>query len=96
MTGMKRVFAPLAGLWVIFTLIGCAGISPSRPTMSIFMADAPLPGVTAVNVTIDRVEANHEGDWVAISVTQQMYDLLTLTQMDTLIGTATVPPGNYS
>lgn len=60
------------------------------------MADAPLPGVTSVMVTIDRVEANHDGDWIAINVNQRMYDLLTLTQVDTLIGTATVPPGNYS
>ena len=93
---MKRVFAPAAALLVLFTLIGCAGVSSSKPTMSIFMADAPLTGVTSVMITIDRVEANCDGDWIEIDVTQRMYDLLTLTQVDTLIGTATVPPGNYS
>lgn len=92
---MNRVAALIAGLTVL-ALAGCGGVAPSGATMSIFLADAPLPGVTAVNVTIERVEANLDGGWIEISATQQTYDLLTLTQTDTLIATASMPPGNYS
>ena len=64
--------------------------------MNIFMADAPLPNITALHITIDRIEAHLDGQWIEIETEPQTIDLLTLTQNETMIGSAGVPSGTYT
>ena len=81
----------------ILTLCGCGGVSPSGGgTLNLFMSDAPLPEVTSLNITIDRIEAHLDGQWIEIETEPQTIDLLTLTQNETMIGSAGVPSGTYT
>ncbi|MCH7904749.1 MAG: DUF4382 domain-containing protein [Armatimonadetes bacterium] len=78
-------------------LVGCGGeTSGGGGWLNIFMADAPLQNITALNITIDRIEAHLDGQWVEIETDPQTIDLLTLTQNETMIGSAGVPSGTYT
>lgn len=82
---------------------GCGGggsVAPSSGsgagTLSVRLADAPDPGVTAVNITVDRVEANVDGAWQPVAVTPQTFNLLDLAKDSSLLGSASLPAGHYS
>ena len=79
-------------------LLGCGGVTVGGGGggLNIFMSDAPLPNITALNITIDRIEAHLDGQWVEIETEPQTIDLLTLTQNETMIGSAGVPSGTYT
>lgn len=94
---MRRLFAVVTTSFLaLVALIGCGGDGSSGSTLNVYMADAPLPGVTAVTVTIDRVDANINDEWVVLEDTQQVINLFDLTQTATVIGSAGVPPGDYT
>lgn len=99
--------AVLAALSLLFT--GCGGGSSSgdgsagtgsvsgRGTLVVTMADAPpAPAVTAVHVTIDRVEAHMNGEWTPIPMTPVTLNLLDLTRVETVLGSASLPAGRYN
>ncbi len=65
-------------------------------TVAMHMSDAPISGVTAVNITIPKVEANIGGQWQQIAAPNQTYNLLNLAVTDVLLGQASVPAGSYT
>jgi hypothetical protein len=67
--------------------------------MTVEMTDAPIDSADAVNVFIERVEVNRQGNsdgWVTLNEPQQEYDLLELTNgATTVIGSAELDAGTY-
>lgn len=91
-------FALLIGLSILFA--GCATDSGTGTgSMTVEMTDAPIDSAEAVNVFIERVEVNREGDsdgWVTLNEPQQEYDLLELTNgATTVIGSSELEAGTY-
>ena len=87
-----------AGAIALFAA-GCgssSGGGSGTGTLRVAMVDAPDPTVTAVNITVDRVEAHVNNDWVPIAVTPQSFDLLDLVQNKAILGSATLPTGHYN
>ncbi|MEX2244822.1 MAG: DUF4382 domain-containing protein [Fimbriimonadaceae bacterium] len=64
--------------------------------MRLWMADAPLPNVTSLVITIDRIEAHHDGQWVEIEAESQTIDLLNLTQQAMVVADAGLPAGQFN
>src|SRR5579859_7504466 len=103
-----KVQTILATSWIlssIFFLAGCGGggsgggggNNPNgNGTLTVQMADAPDPTITAFNLTIDRVEANVNGTWETVSTATQTYNLLTLDKVPTNLGSANLPAGAYT
>jgi hypothetical protein len=60
------------------------------------MADAPDPTITSLKVTIDRVEAHINGQWLAVATQPKEYDLLSLVKNSVQIGSANLPTGHYT
>lgn len=84
-------------------LLGCGGGGTSGPgiqqgtgTMAVRLADAPDPTITAIHVTIDRVQAHVGSQWVDITTQTQTVNLVDLVQTDMLLGSAPVPAGHYT
>jgi hypothetical protein len=85
---------------------GCGGSSNDGGTtggggtsgrLEVYMADAPGdPDVTAVEMTITRVEANLNGGWQTISTTPVDVNLLDLAKQEVLVGANTIPAGRYN
>jgi hypothetical protein len=73
---------------------GTSGSGTGR--LSVVMVDAPAPSVTSVVVTIDRVEAHVNNDWVTITTTPLTFDLLDHVKVEQVLGTATLPVGHYT
>ncbi|MCH7945180.1 MAG: DUF4382 domain-containing protein [Armatimonadetes bacterium] len=95
---MLRALQTLAFVVLLCVLFGCGGItsSSSNGTLAFLLADAPTTGVTEVNITVDRVEAHIDGEWVTITAPQESYNLLELTQQAAPLGSASVPAGTYT
>ena len=94
---MARALQSLAFVVLLFVLFGCGGAtSASNGTLAFVLADAPTTGVTEVNITVDRVEAHIDGEWVTITAPQDSYNLLDLTQQAAPLGSASVPAGTYT
>src|SRR5688572_14769201 len=75
-------------------LSGCGGSSSDdsgQGTLRVAMVDAPDPSVSSVVVTIDRVEAHVDNDWVSITSAPQTLDLLDLVENEVILGSATLP-----
>jgi hypothetical protein len=83
-----------AGVAVL--LVGCGGSGATGSRLAVEMSDAALPGVTAVNVTVDRVEAHVNEAWIPVAVPQATYNLLEYQTNAALLGSAAVPPGDYT
>jgi hypothetical protein len=94
---MRRAFI-LLGLVVaaLFALVGCGGGGSGPGTLRVFMADAPLPNVTSLQITIDRIEAHHNGEWVVIESAPQTIDLLNLTQTAMVVAEGGLPAGHFN
>ncbi|HXH60674.1 MAG TPA: DUF4382 domain-containing protein [Fimbriimonadaceae bacterium] len=86
---MRRTATLLFSLLVLlFTVLGCGGSGGSgMGTFKVFLSDAPTTGVTAVNVTVDSIQAHIDGQWVDVANTPQTYDLLSLTREPAIAGT---------
>jgi hypothetical protein len=67
-------------------------------TLNLKLADAPDPSTSAVNVTIDKVEANVDGTWQQINSSTPAFDgdLLTLAKTTSPLGTTSLPTGHYT
>jgi hypothetical protein len=94
-----RLFALLLTCLVLLFAWGCGG-SSSEPagngTLAVRLADAPDPTITAINITVPRVEAHVDGEWVEVATPNQTYNLLDLVTNDVLLGQASLPAGSYS
>ena len=81
-------------------LAGCGGSGGGGGTgsLSVSLADAPDPSISAVNVVVDRVEANVNGSWVPVTSNAPAFsgNLLNLATSDTLLGTTSLPTGHYT
>lgn len=99
---MPRSFfrAPLASIFALALaapfLVGCGSSSSGNGTLAVSMSDGPNPTITAMNITIDRVEANVNGAWTTVTSVPQSFNLLDLTKNDTLLGSANLPAGHYT
>ncbi len=97
MFAMVRALQTLAFAVLLSVLFGCGGVtSASNGTLAFVLADAPTTDVTEVNISVDRVEAHIDGDWVTITAPQESYNLLDLTQQAAPLGSAGVPAGSYT
>ena len=97
----------LAALPVL--LAGCGGGGSgggSTGTLRVSMVDAPDPTISALNVTIDRIEAhvvnpddandNDPNHWRSITSAPQTLDLIDLVDNAVTLGAAPVPAGHYT
>ncbi len=80
--------------------VGCGGGggTSGTGTLNMALADAPLPSTSAVNVTIDKVEANVDGQWQQINTSTPAFNgnLLDLAKTTSPLGTTTLPTGHYT
>ncbi len=84
---------------LVFALTGCGGggaSSGGNGTLSIAMSDGPDPTISAMNVTITKVEANINGAWTPITSVPQSFHLLDLVKNEKLLGSADLPAGHYT
>ena len=72
------------------------GLSSNTGTMAVHLVDAPISGVTAVNVLISRVDANINGQWITLDSPNTTYNLLDFQTHDTLLAKAPLPAGTYT
>lgn len=99
-TFLAQIIAAGTALSIGFAVVGCGGGggASGTGTLSLNLADAPDPSTTAVNVTIDRVEANVDGVWQQINSSTPAFsgDLLTLAKTTTPLGSTSLPTGHYT
>lgn len=81
-------------------MAGCdSGSDTGSGTLTVEMADAPIDSADAVNVFVERVEVNKEGNpegWTVLNEPQQTYNLLELTNGATaVIGSDELEAGTY-
>ncbi len=92
-------FALLIGISILFIGCGTDSGGSGTGTMTVEMTDAPIDSADAVNVYIERVEVNREGEsdgWVTLNEPQQEYNLLELTNgATTVIGSDELEAGTY-
>lgn len=97
---LKSLFAVGVAASFGFLTIGCGGGGAGAGTgsVSVALADAPDPSATAVNVIVDRVEANVNGTWTPITSSSPAFsgNLLSLATTDKLLGTTSLPTGHYT
>ncbi|MBI1755928.1 MAG: DUF4382 domain-containing protein [Fimbriimonas ginsengisoli] len=92
----------LKRLWLLAALIpivgGCggSGIGSGMGRLTVRMADAPLSGVTAFEVTIGSVQAHVGNAWVDIVSAPITLNLLQFAEHDTTLGSHDLPPGDYT
>ena len=98
---MKKLFFPVVALAAL--VLGCGGGGSSSGsggdgtgTMNIRLADAPDPTITAIDITFSKLEAHVDGEWVEIPLVDESVNLMDLTDEDMLLGSATLPAGNYT
>ncbi len=105
-----RLISAVVGLIAtILAVAGCGGggagasisgggspAAGTTGTLAIHLADAPAPGVTAVNVTIPKVDANINGQWQTIATPNMTVNLLDLAAHDAMLAQAPLPAGAYT
>src|SRR6266851_5453533 len=77
-------------------LTGCGGSGSSSGTLQVAMVDGPDPTITALNVTISKIEANINGTWTPINLSVQTFNLVDLAHSALVVGTLGLPPGHYT
>jgi hypothetical protein len=99
----KLSWAWLVSLLALAVLVVAAGCGGGGTTdgggtgqLHVRLADALDPDVTAVNVTIDRVEAHIDGRWQNVPVVAKTHNLLDLNENDVLLASAELPAGRYN
>ncbi len=87
------------GLFVLCLVIAAAGCSSSSGgtgTAKLYITDQPASPYSSVFVTVKRVDLVTEpGEVVTLLDTDQTVDLMTLDNVQQLLGTATIPEGEY-
>ncbi len=84
-------------------MAGCGGGSSGGPTTTpgtgtirVELVDALDPSVTAVNITINRVEAHINNEWRVVTTTPRTFDLLDLVRNEMLLASSSLPVGRYN
>jgi hypothetical protein len=75
---------------------GGGGSASGTGTLAVRMSDAPDPTISALTLTISRVRANVDGQWIDIENDPATLNVLDLAQDDVQLGAATVPAGDVS
>jgi len=95
----RKLFLPLT-VAACAIIAGCGGGSGSGSSgsgvMNVRLADAPDPTITAIDVTFNKLEAHVDGEWVEIPLADETVNLMELTESDMLLGSATLPAGDYN
>jgi len=60
------------------------------------MVDGPDPVITALNVTISKIDAHINGTWTPINLSVQTFNLLDLAHSSLIVGTLGLPAGHYN
>lgn len=96
--GVRAAFLALTAATALMggLLIGCGGAGGGSGTLVVSLADAPDPSITAINVTIDKVEAHVGGQWTTIAGAPQSFNLFDLVTNEALLGSANLPTGHYT
>ena len=106
MTVLKKVFAAIIVLAVV--IIAAAGafvlLQPSSGTssgiVSIYVKDASTDwkyvNVTFSEVQIHQASGGNDSGWQTISMENSTIDLAALTNISQLLGSSSVPAGNYT
>lgn len=93
----RALFLLVLSLVGLIGVLGCGGsASGSNGTMQVHLADAPLPDVTSLVITIDRIEAHLNGEWTVLESQPQTLDLLDLTTTAMVVAEAGLPAGDYN
>lgn len=79
-------------------LVSCDATGPGTGTVRLFLTDAPAPAIASATVWISRAElVPGDAGPVLVTDTPQQYDLLALQGgVTALLGTATIPTGDYA
>lgn len=84
-------------------LAACGSDATKTGTLHLALVDASAPGVSALNVTFDRVEAHQAGNtgsdagWETVNDAVQTFDLLSLANgVQAALGEAPLPAGHYT
>jgi hypothetical protein len=102
---MKSLFVKLAAMVLlcvagVAALNGCGGDGTvgtgGTGTLNVHLADGGGTGITAMNISFDRVEANIDGHWQTLTESTQDFNLLDLRLNSVVIGSKVLPSGNYS
>lgn len=105
-TTIGQRILPLGLVTAAVVLAGCGGggsssagggLTPSATGLQVSMTDAP-GNFQHVNITISSVSAvDNQGNVQVVNSQPQTFDLLALqNNVDKVIGTASLPPGQYS
>lgn len=72
--------------------------SSGSGTFRVALVDAPpsTGSVSALNITIERVEANVNGTWTPITTVPQSFNLLDLVRNEAILGSVQLPAGHYT
>lgn len=85
---------------MIVVAIGCGGSGSATGvrgtgTLAVHLSDGGGGDITAVNVTVTRIEAHLGSRWHTVFAGSRSLDLFDLRNADTLLGSALVPAGHY-
>jgi hypothetical protein len=96
-------------LSLVASLLGActASSDPSSNTspsgmgkIQVYVTDAPSQNVTAIEIQASSIEAHlssaNESDWVTLVENPPVFDLMQVTGVNLLLGTANVTSGNYT
>lgn len=90
--------AAAAAAALVAGVAGCDSTGPGLGTVRLLLTDAPAPAIASATVWISRAELVPGGSGpVLVTDTPQQFDLLALQGgVTALLGTATIPVGDYS
>ena len=99
MLGWRASFLSLAGLGLAL-LMACGGSSSSgggSGSMNVHLVDGPIAGYQEINVNIQSVEINQNGNWITLGTPNKTINLLNLVGGvdETLVAGASLPAGHY-
>lgn len=97
---MKFVFSLFGLVAIALSALvspGCGGAGAGGDgQLQVFLADAPDPSITRIEVDIARVDAHIGNRWVLVSDTPQTFSLFDLAQQEALLASTPLPAGQYT
>ncbi len=96
---MKTTAIAAIAIVAVIAVAGAAYILLSRPsgTLNVSVADAPAAGISHLYLTVSDISLQGGGNSsTSFKVTATHFDLLTLQNVTKLIGSNSIPAGNYT